>query len=268
MRFAEATAVETNDGVTYRGAIHPGWDVVGNANGGYLLAIGARAMAAATRPHPVTLTAHFLSPGKAGPVTVEPQVIKEGRTFATVRAELRSEERLLVSLLGTFGDLTTLDGPVRVDAEPPELPRPEECVRVEPSPAGFPPPLTDKIDLRLHPVDAGFIRGQTTGMAEIRGWFRPLAGEELDVFLLLLAVDAFPSAIYNSGLPVSWTPTLELTTHIRGLPRPGWLRCRFTTKFITGGMLEEDGEVWDESGQLVAQSRQLALMPRSRTPNA
>jgi acyl-CoA thioesterase len=42
----------------------------------------------------------------------------------------------------------------------------------------------------------------------------------------------------------------------------GWLRCRFTTRFVTGGYLEEDGEVWDEAGRLVAQSRQLALLPR------
>ena len=65
-----------------------------------------------------------------------------------------------------------------------------------------------------------------------------------------------------AALPVAWVPTLEMTTHVRGVPEPGWLRCKFTTRFITGGVLEEDGEVWDASGRLVAQSRQLALMPR------
>jgi Acyl-CoA thioesterase C-terminal domain len=61
---------------------------------------------------------------------------------------------------------------------------------------------------------------------------------------------------------VAWTPTVELTAHVRARPAAGWLRCVFTTRFVTGGFLEEDGEVWDETSTLVAQSRQLALIPR------
>jgi len=63
-------------------------------------------------------------------------------------------------------------------------------------------------------------------------------------------------------LPVAWTPTVELTAHVRASPAPGWLRCRFSTRFVTAGFLEEDGEVWDSTGRLVGQSRQLALVPR------
>lgn len=70
--------------------------------------------------------------------------------------------------------------------------------------------------------------------------------------------------MFNADLPVAWTPTVELTAHIRGIPVPGWLRCAFTTRFVSGGYLEEDGEVWDLSGRLIAQSRQLALVPRTR----
>ena len=52
------------------------------------------------------------------------------------------------------------------------------------------------------------------------------------------------------------------TVHIRNPPPSGWLKCRFCTRYITGGLLEEDGEIRDEEGNLVAQSRQLALVPR------
>jgi acyl-CoA thioesterase len=96
----------------------------------------------------------------------------------------------------------------------------------------------------------------------MRGWFRLHDQEPIDPFALLMIADAFPPAVFNAELPLAWTPTLEMTTHIRGTPAPGWLRCRFATRFVSGGLLEEDGEIWDETGRLVALSRQLALVPR------
>ena len=87
--------------------------------------------------------------------------------------------------------------------------------------------------------------------------------EQVDSLALLCAVDAFPPTAFNARLPVAWTPTVELTAHIRANPAAGWLRCRFSTRFVTAGFLEEDGEVWDSTGRLVGQSRQLALVPRN-----
>lgn len=261
MTFASDTAVTAN-GDAYDAEIRPGWDIVGNANGGYLMAIGARAMAAASRPHPVAITAHFLSPGKPGPVTINPVVVKSGRRFSAVRASIANADRPLIELLGSFSEPSELNEVVRVDADPPSLPPPEDCFRVKPSGAGFPPPIMNRVDLRLHPEDAAFAVGKPSGRPEFRGWLRLADDEPVDAFALMLAVDVFPPTVFNANLPVAWTPTLELTAHIRCVPVPGWLRCRFSTRFITGGMLEEDGEIWDDSGRLVAQSRQLALLPR------
>ena len=54
---------------------------------------------------------------------------------------------------------------------------------------------------------------------------------------------------------------IELTVHVRPRPAPGWLTCRSTTRFVIGGLHEEDFEIWDSTGALVAQSRQLARLP-------
>jgi acyl-CoA thioesterase len=247
----------------WSGDVHEGWDIVGNANGGYLLAIAARAMAGALgRADPITISAHYLAPGKPGPVTVEVEVVKQGRTFSTATATLLAGARHLLVTLGTFGELTGEPSAQLVDQEPPPMPRPEECIEVEATDT-FPPPFMGKVELRLHPDDATFLTGNPSGHALMRGWFRLRDGEATDTTALLCAVDAFPPTVFNAHLPVAWTPTIELTAHVRARPEPGWLRCRFATHFVTGGFLEEDGEIWDRADRLVAQSRQLALVPRS-----
>lgn len=263
MSFAEASSVRPTGADSWAGAIHDGWDIAGNANGGYLLAIAARAASgAAERPDPVSLTGHFLRPGRPGPVTVETEVLKVGRRFTTARATLSAGERPILAALGSYTELGDgSGGPERIEAVPPELPPPDECVPVEPTDT-FPPPFMANVDLRLHPEDVPYT-ASTSPLPRVRGWFRWRERETLDTLGLLVAVDAFPPTIFNASLPIAWTPTLELTAHIRALPPArDWLRCAFTTRFISGGFLEEDGELWDPSGRLVAQSRQLALVPR------
>jgi acyl-CoA thioesterase len=276
--FATATAVtlEPGDGDgdgdgdsehragRYRSAVAEGWDIAGNTNGGYLLAIAGRALAHTTgRPDPVTVTAHYLSPGRSGPLTITAEVVKVGKRFSTARATVEGADRAVLSALATIGDLRQADGPELVDHGPPELPPPQECLGgPSEAGAGFRPPFMERVDLRLHPDDVPFATGVRSGRLLVRGWFRLPHDEPMDAVALLCAADAFPPTIFNVDLPVAWTPTIELTVHVRARPAPGWLRCRFATQFVTGGFLEEDGELWDATGRLVAQSRQLALVPR------
>ena len=97
----------------------------------------------------------------------------------------------------------------------------------------------------------------------MRGWFRLPDAEHADSLALLCAAGAFPPTAFTAQLPVAWTPTIELTAHIRANPAPGWLRCRFSSRFVTAGFTQEDGEVRDSTGRLAGQSRQLALLPRN-----
>jgi acyl-CoA thioesterase len=268
MSFAEATAVVRRGDGTYDAEVAPGWDIGGNANGGYLLAIAGRAMVdAAGRPDPVTVTAHYLAPGKPGPLTIDTIVVKRGKRFTTVQATMRGEPdaRPVLAVVGTFGELDpamVAEAPFRVDATPPELPSPEECERMFKAPVDDTPGFIGNLRLLIHPDDAGFATGRKSGELRVRGWFQLRDDEPIGTIGLLTAVDAFPPTIFNTDFVVRWVPTVELTAHVRARPRPGWLRCAFTTRFVSGGFIEEDGELWDDSGALVAQSRQLALIPR------
>ncbi len=274
-QFDRATAV----GADGAASIHAGWDIAGNANGGYLLALAGRGLAAvAGRPDPITITGHYLAPGTAGPVTVTGSLVKAGRRFATVTGTLSRDGRPMLQVLATFGDLGRPDPAVRdpaghdpagrdafehVGAAPPDLPPFAELADVPRSGGGFRPALNDWLVMRMRPGDVGFAIGQPTGVAEMAGYLGFADGRPVDPLALLLMCDAMPPALFNLGGPVGWAPTVEYTVHVRGVPAPGPLRCVFRTHFLTGGFLEEDGEAWDSDGRLVALSRQLGLVPRS-----
>ena len=271
MSFAEATRVA--DGAhpeesvvsvsptrVKHATVHDGWDILGNTNGGYLLAICGRALASELdRAYPLTITAHYLSPGRAGPVRIETDTVRAGRRYSTGRATMFSGDRAVMTVLGTFHDEIDTAAPLLANGAPPSLPPFDECPLSDRNTA---PDFMSKVDLRLHPDDAGFAKGQPTGRAHIRAWFQLVDGELFDPYGLLLAADALPPTIFNANLPVGWAPTVELTVHVRAMPAAGPLRCDVSTRFVAGGLLEVDGEVWDSEDRLVVQSRQLALVPK------
>jgi hypothetical protein len=244
----------------YDADIADGWDIAGNANGGYLLALAARAMSDSVGRPPMSVTGHYLTPGLPGPCEIDTDVHRAGKRMATVAGQLvRSGENVL-SALGLFADQVP-GGPVVQRAAPPELPPIEQCVRRPPpaQPSGF----GDRVEVSVRPADAGFYDGQPSGEAEVCGWFSFADGAPIDVIGLLLIADAFAPVIFNQPeFAPSWAPTLELTVQIRGVPAPGPIRCRFVGRYMQNGLFEEDGELWDSDDQLVALSRQLALSPR------
>jgi hypothetical protein len=77
--------------------------------------------------------------------------------------------------------------------------------------------------------------------------------------------DGFPPTLLGHT-EIGWLPTIELTVHVFGIPPADepWLRAELHTRSVVGGLLDEDGELWDATGALVARFRQLALLiPRT-----
>src|SRR5688572_13060407 len=110
--FDTDTAVEATTEGHYRARVDERWNVGIVANGGYVMAIGMRALGRAlTVADPVTVTAHFLRPTMPGPLEIETEVVKRGRRFATGVARLRQDGKEVVRLLGTYGDIAQRSGP-------------------------------------------------------------------------------------------------------------------------------------------------------------
>ena len=250
----------------WHGHVSPGWNIGANPNGGYLLAIAGAALRAAlpAHPDPLSVTAHYLKPGVPGAdCRVSLQLLRGGRTLSTVRASLVQDGATRLELLAAMGDLGTAaaDTPALLPP-PPAMPPPEACVPRSPGEQGVPLPIVDRLDIRLHPEAS---RAGSAGRARVGGWIRFRDGREPDPLAALLFVDAFPPAVFGLLGAVGWVPTVELTVQLRARPAPGWMLASFETTDLLDGRLIEDGMLWDATGRLVAQSRQLALV---RLPGA
>jgi acyl-CoA thioesterase len=255
----------------YSADLDPGWVVGGGVNGGYLLAVIGNAIRAELghlgQPDPVSLSSYFLSPSAPGPARVRVRALRTGGRRSTVAASLvqdedgREVER--ITALAVFGDLDQMPAEVQRQIPPPELPPLEDCVETRHAPEEVRriAPLLERFGTRIDPAYVGWAVGEPSGSGIIQGWFRLADERPLDPIALLMVVDALPPVTFDLGLP-GWAPTLELTAHVRARPAPGWAIVRHATRNISGGHFEEDCEVWDSEGRLVAQSRQLALLPR------
>ncbi|MEU4348577.1 thioesterase family protein [Streptomyces sp. NPDC023838] len=268
-RDTAVTPREDEDGV-YDAHLSAGWTIIHAVNGGYLLALLGRTLGRAL-PHadPFSVTAHYLTPSAPGPAVVRTQRVRTGRTLSTGQASLfqydeSGAEVERIRVLASYGDLDALPDDVRTTAKPPAIPPMEHCLGPADGPAPIPgsSAITDRLMLKLDPTTLGWAVGAPSGKGEMRGWFGLADGRDADPYSLLLAVDALPPTAFEMGL-TGWTPTVELTVHIRCRPAPGPLRVSITTRNLAGGFLEEDAEVWDSADRLVAQSRQLARALRT-----
>ncbi|MFI6704609.1 thioesterase family protein [Streptomyces sp. NPDC050509] len=266
--FDRETAVSLRAPGVYDTRLFPGWTVMNIVNGGYLLAVMGRALGDAL-PHsdPFAVSAHYLTPSAPGPAVVRTETLRTGRTLSTGQASLfqtgeDGNEVERIRFLASYGDLDALPDDVRTTAKPPEIPPRERCVGTAdgPAPEGdF--TILDRLAMRIDPATVGWAVGEPSGRGEMRAWFDLADGRAPDPLSLLFTVDALPPTSFDLGLR-GWTPTVELTVHVRCRPAPGPLRVAITTRNLAGGFLEEDAEIWDSADRLVAQSRQLARAPR------
>jgi acyl-CoA thioesterase len=243
------------------------WNVGRNQNGGVVLAAAAgAASAAAGQPHPLSVTGHYLRATGAGPATVRATAVKRGRTASTAVAEVWQGDTERMRMIGTFGDLAARDrSQAPVAAVAPPIPGPESCADLfdllVQSPLGQ-RTLTRSLRNFEIRVDPGRGWGpDADGHPALSGWIR-LGGEDTVGAPMLPGIaDGFPPTLLSQA-QLGWLPTLELTVHVLAVPVADepWLRAELRTRTVAGGLVDEDGELWDASGRLVARFRQLCLL--------
>ena len=264
------THVERAEDGRYRTTISDGWSIGNAPNGGYLSVIAVKCIGALLpQPDPFSVTTHFLATARPGPAQVLVEVVREGKGHSTGMARMIQEDREILRTIAIFGDLTRTGGPTHVTATPPSLPAPELCERGRAGPTTA-LSIADRVDVAMRPGDVSWMPSPDgtprahSNSPELAGWVAFRDGRPIDTTSLVFLADAMPPPVLNlEAVRTPWVPTLELTVHVRARPAPGRIAARFTTRALMNGYLEEDGELWDSRGTLVAMSRQLARVQRT-----
>ena len=240
--------------------VDPAWTIGGKPNGGYLLAmLGRAATRYSTHPHVIAASAHYLRSPEPGPIAIETETLRTGRSATQVRARMAQGDVACVEAVFTSSRLEP-DTRSYWDAGLPKVSSVgwEECERLVPVlPTGQPVAIMEQIEVRIEPATRGFTNGHPSGRGELRGWLALPADEGFDPNSLLFAVDALPPATFDVEF-AGWVPTLELTAYVRAQPAPGPLQIIQRAQLIEAGRVDEICYVWDSAGRLVAQGTQLA----------
>ncbi len=254
-QFEQDTAVTRVEDGLYRGEVVTGWRIGEVPNGGYILTIAGRALAAALpHPDPLSVNAFFLAPTVLGPIDCRVQVLRTGGSTSFAEVSMYQEGEIRVKVTAAYTDLERLKGESWSCVERPEFPAWDEC---EPSPQKR-LEFRDSVELRLVSGREVFSEKRPDGSGAFLGWVQHRDGTPPDAMSLLMFADSLPPPILTIFGPVGWVPTVELTVQVRAHPARGPLQVRAVSRQLTRGVVEEDGEFWDSEGNLVAICRQTA----------
>ena len=270
--FEEATALTREGAARFAAEIDPAWSVGRGPNGGYVAMLLLRALTdtvAATAPDeriPRSLTIHYVAPPALGPSHIETHVERSGRTLTTVTARLTQPsaqgERLCAVALAAFFTPASDAGIVLREDDMPNVPPPEDCPQFR-GPDDGALPFTQHYDYRWAIGDPPL---SGSAHARVGGWIRLAEPRVADALLVAAFTDAWVPSVYPRLTQPLATPTIDLTIHFRtrlpliGAQPDDFYFGVYSSRLGVEGFFEEDSEVWSKGGQLLAQSRQLALL--------
>lgn len=280
-RFAAETRVHTTGPGRYEAEVHEAWNLRPLPQGGVVTALALRAMAHAL-DHPEqrlrTLHTAFVAQVAHGPVTIEVEPLRRGRSMSHLRAEVANVgvERGHVTT-AVFG--TSREGFDFTDLEPPVVPPPDACRSLrDPPPPGVETlePMrfwTERVEGRAALGRAPWEDVAST-RAESAMWYRfddpPMHDDgTIDPFAVVVVADTMPGAVgqrvgRGSGRP--WfAPSVDLTVHLLGEWHSPWLLGHNRARHAGDGYASADMALWDcgaDAGgppRLVAYATQLFL---------
>ncbi len=244
------------------GEVSDGFLVNGVPNGGYMMALLTQALQTQSKNQSVVnISTNFFRPNKIKEIVFAPEIMANSSQFERYSVKAMQDGKETMRAMVTLMQDYPLGQQTRYEIEPKTILPREKCQRMLAFP-GY--SIFKNVHVLMQPESLGWIQGSPSHRSEHRGWLRLADERPWDVQSILLAADAFPPPVLATEGMVAWVPTIEMSVQIRKIPSSRWLRCVFYSNYITDGLVEEDGEIWDDEGNLVAISRQLAQFKKGK----
>jgi acyl-CoA thioesterase len=281
-----AAVVPDSDGTPgrYRAVVTDRWLCPVVPQGGLMASVAARAMALelgdpaqALR----TLTTVFAAAVPAGPVVVDVEVLRRGRSMSQATATLRPEGGGAGhATVAVFGRPRT--GFALTDRAMPDVDAPEACPAFgDPPPDGVewerdgePPPFWQHIEGRPALGHAPW-DDWVPDSSECAFWYRfheppRRADGTLDPLAVVTLCDTMPSSLgerMGPGGPDDWwAPSADYTVHVLGEWRSEWVLAHLRAHRAAEGYASIELNLWDPETGLVAFATQVAFLTFPQPP--
>jgi len=246
----------------WSGSIDESWVLRPMPQGGVTTALALAAMVAELDHADQKLrTMHtmFVAQVPHGPVAIDVDVLRRGRTMSQLRAEVRSPDAPRGHLVSAaFGSLRPGFDFTDI-APPPDVPLPDECPSFRDDPPEDwdlpwePMPFWDqRVEGRPALGDAPW-SDYVPGRAERASWYRfddpPWCADgTLHPFSFAILVDSMPGAASQKlgpGQPQWFAPSVDLTLHVLDDCRSAWVLAHCTARHAGDGYASAEMTLWD-----------------------
>ena len=269
-RFQEAIKLENLEDNKF--IVNPDTNYfVGNTpHGGYLMAVMHKALTSIL-PHSTAISSsvQYLDRIDAKTFELEVETFKTSRGSSSGIVKLKQDDKICTTFTGTCSDFEFMKGYDGLQKPLPNIfneSNKKDYIKMnyDKISKGFTPAFIQQLECLIHPDHAWWNRDSNDKNNEARcSAFLEMQGGIPDQFCLSFYSDILPPVVSNKYGPLGWIPTITLTTHIRQLPSTSELYADFKATDINKGYFEQDCNIWDLNGNLVASSRQLTRILKS-----
>ena len=271
-RFQAALKLENVEDNIFLVNPDTGYFVGNTPHGGYLMAIMHKALTNVL-PHSTAISSsvQYLDRIDAKPFELEVETFKTSRGSSSGIVKLKQDDRICTTFTGTCSDFEFMKGYDDLQKPLPKIFKDKDKndyvkMNYDKISKGFTPAFIQQLECLIHPDHAWWNRekGSDNSDNEARcSAFLEMEGGTPDQFCLSFYSDILPPVVSNKYGPLGWIPTITLTTHIRQLPSTSEVYADFKASDINKGYFEQDCNIWDLDGNLVASSRQLTRILKS-----